>query len=215
MNAKNLGFDQFPEWRNLKAKIVEMQLEATELEARLGKLEAEKWRPKIDDEAHRLLYGDERPADSTVTKEEIERLRQRLTVLRAAIELGRDDARKLEAKLSAEICAKLQPEYRGIVDSMVKTLHPLHEVVQKERQFRTALEAAGISFAGHIRPMPWGKVGHIGDSQSRIRHYYGEVKEYYGLKHPGFESQIKEAERAEEEAHEAYKAQLRRDGESA
>lgn len=108
---KRVRFDDFPEREALRKKLVQLQLQKSEV-AKARQAGESQWaaaqaRDKVQDKADALVRGDEGDTP-TISAERLEDLRTQELIVGRAIEMVRDEMKRCEAKASREICESLR-----------------------------------------------------------------------------------------------------------
>lgn len=164
----------------------------TELTNRAGALERQRTalaqglnsrvvRDEMTDRARALLADDAIPrpeADRTRVRQDLETIHDQLAVVRRAIELQRQVVDEERRRVSREICTRLRPRHRAIVQRLAAALRELAAANAEEEDFRRALADAGVEFTGELRPMPVSHIGRLEDDYSGASYWLREAKEH-------------------------------------
>ncbi len=135
-------------------------------------------------EALKLEYGGLEPQRSA-TSETRARLaiEDQLADLRARVETQRQVVNHERARASAEICARVRPQYLASVRRLHAALIEVTAAQQEHREFLGRLESGGVEFLGAFRPMFFTAAGAdaFGDPanfHSPIRKWLDEARDY-------------------------------------
>ena len=153
----------FPQWQEANQKLVDMQLELTEVQAERNEIltaqMAGRNRPShLDDAVEELLSGG-RLAMPQPEDDRLDELRFRSQVLNKAIPIQRNLISNLEGDLSEQICKEAKPEYRKCVEAVVEASALLLKAVTAEQDFRDELSAGGVKTT-HLNPVIFYKTKH-------------------------------------------------------
>ncbi len=177
-----------PEWEKLQT----LNLERDRLNAEISSIEAVRARRVSARESFRAtakaLLDGTLPPSAIPSLEELGNLHKRRTLLEdekdGMIKQQSDRLATIRERISRDLCASLRPVYAEIVQRMAGILIELAAVLEQEKAFRDALEAAGIFFSAAIHPMvPLAmtsaeKVGKLDDPFSNVARWFGEAREH-------------------------------------
>ena len=187
MKQKDVTFNRFPEHKAARERLVELQLQQRDIDDELRGVDSDLAEQRRVTGAERLAVAAQAMIDGdtdTLTRAEADllatrsKLENKQRVTAHAVEIQRKRLKEIEAKLSAEICAGVQPEYTSLVKSIAKAATELSKLVEQEQDFRDALRDAGIMFTGHLPVMNFRHIGLLRDEHSYINHWLKEAKEY-------------------------------------
>ncbi len=153
MANRKLTFDDFQEIRELREKLVELQVKKTELQKVRQEGEA-RWAAqqrvdRVEDKASALVKG-EAAEGPTVTQEDLDDLRQQVAIYARAITMVEDELKRTEARASREICENLRPEFVAAWEAFGETLVQASEQASALMEKYDQLRGQGILFSGAL-----------------------------------------------------------------
>lgn len=164
----------FPEYRQQKGKLAEMQAELRKNQEQQRHLK-ERPRKSYEDEtrerAKAYLSGEEMNTDSA--KKTMADLQGKEAILKEAIRMQEGIVSKLKGELSAKICKILRPGYAANVKKMCEGLKLLKEGAKKERELRYRLITGDVSFNANLPPRVF--LPFVEDLDQRIDNFLAEV----------------------------------------
>ncbi|MBB5348261.1 hypothetical protein JWG42_05185 [Desulfoprunum benzoelyticum] len=170
----------YKEWTEAEAKLNELKTERDRIEAELTELYSRSKPSGVDKltaAAEILLSGGQAVAPTGEGYEKrLNELHGRKRVVLKAVEIHERAMKDLRAKLSAEICRELKPQYRKIVQRVADAAMALDAAMQAEKDFRDQLFQADIAYAGHLVPTVFHGVGTLDDDNSRISQFFQEAR---------------------------------------
>lgn len=140
-------------YEEIKGRLASLDARRQELQSGLARMaEAD----MLDDRARTLLDDDvvPRAVDDTKLRRDLEAVTDEIRVVRRAVELQRETVAREGDRVSREICARLAPAHRALVQQIGKHLTGLVDALRAEHEFREALIVGGVSFASTLRAMP-------------------------------------------------------------
>lgn len=180
MNRNRFNLNQFDEWRDAQAKLVELQQAKAAAESRLnqlgGKLHAAQESSRLDAAADALLEGRDLP-DLTQLNAELEDARRRRRVVTRAIEKHRDAMSRLAQELGKQIAALARPDYEALMKQTAIKLEELADLVRREKQLREDLNDSGAGWTSYLLPRPLLALGDPDESTSRFGYWFREARE--------------------------------------
>ncbi|HWP23510.1 MAG TPA: hypothetical protein VNM15_04915 [Candidatus Binatia bacterium] len=144
---------------DLERRKIELQVELGDIEGRINEHNSRlsPSRPTVSPtqaEALALLDGREgnNIAESEVRRQ-IEELRHRRNVLRAALEEIEKRIRVAYDQYCRDCCAAIKPAYMKIAKRYVAALKQFCDAMEEDRRFRDALRQAGVERLGGLPPI--------------------------------------------------------------
>lgn len=147
--------NDFPAYREAKAKATELRTQLNEAERRVNELQAGTGKRPVkqsDRDAMALLAGDELPSEYGDRSGEISEAWRRVHALRLAIEMQLKEVALARSAASDVIAKEAKPKYDEIIRRQINVLGALAEVHKAEREFREALEVNDVAFTHVIPP---------------------------------------------------------------
>lgn len=191
MNEKrkevDIRLDRDPRYAAAKKRMVELQLEAVQLERECHKVDAEigsmapaERGSKLTAEASAMLVGAAlgREAASADMRATLGSLRHKLAVVREAVRLQTAVVENLIDDASRVICADVLPQHQANVRRVFEAALELNTALEAESDLRASLYENGIRYSGTLRPMPLLGFGTLADGQSRVSRYMAECYEF-------------------------------------
>jgi hypothetical protein len=172
--------EDLPEWAAAESKLTDLKTARNEVETRkrmlLGELNEAGTSPRsqdlqqraqdlIDSDNVREMMQQHRRSISSIS-EDLHHIGQEFLVLDRAINLHEHQMAELRSKLSRELCAKLEPEFRKIAERTVAAVRAGARANEEQHQLFRAIADAGFS-SGMLRSAIFTGIGREGDEYSR------------------------------------------------
>jgi chromosome segregation ATPase len=181
--------DDFSEWNQMTARLVELQQKRALADGRVGELGAALSAAAAPvaasdrlERARAMVVGetvDFQPRQvSSRIQADLEAAREERAVLDEAIEMQKRELERLRVKLSENICRKLLADHHKMAYRIAKLAKELAEASAEEDDFRKALEDGGIQYSSVLRPKLFTGIGRLEDHHSRISYYLREAADF-------------------------------------
>ncbi|MBU5635494.1 hypothetical protein KOM00_01975 [Geomonas sp. Red69] len=173
-------------WQDLekeRGKLVGLQIQKDEADRRVNEInrilsaKTEGDTNPVTEGALKLIAGEEVKAiEYSPLDDERANLYRKLTIIREAIRLQQNEIGQAENRYSIQAGKDLAPEYKKLVQDMVRGVVTLSKAVTAESRFRDQLSKSGIGFGVAFgNGMAFTKVGHLDDDNSRVSYYLRDV----------------------------------------
>jgi len=184
-DPRSFALTQFPEYQAAQKRLGEVQLELVEVEKKIGGILTDLTHHtplSFTEKARALLAGKSLARETEPALTELGRLQERRRLLGEAIKLQRQSMQDLGYRFAERVCTDLRPDYIKIVARVAAAVAELGAALDEEREFRMALQEAGVEYSSYLRPMPFLGVGGLDDPanpQTNAVLYLAEVRRYY------------------------------------
>lgn len=170
------SLESFPAWKAATARLNELGTELstaqtreermrTELTSRVHQVQSE-----IAMEAEALLAGNvgvarDMPIETQKLRDDHVQVRHGIEVLQQACKMQQGIVERIRQEASAEICRKVTPEHRELVQRIAAGIKDLANAITAEQKFHDALESNGFD-SGHLRRPSHPDLGDVNDRSS-------------------------------------------------
>jgi len=140
-----VSLHQKPEYKEVKTRLLELQEELGRVEARHSEIQMilatnRRLGDDIESKAAALLAGEQiEDRKHRGLREELDTVRERIAILRKAIEMQKWVLNECGEKYSKEIVQAVRPKYVALVRRMTALVKELDETAIEERAFRELL----------------------------------------------------------------------------
>ncbi len=162
-------------------KLQELRGQRDELDRAIGDVNARitAARNSLTDRASQLLAGeDASEADHSGLRDSLAGLRDRLNVVRRAIEIQESTVTEERLRASREICDRLRPAHHTLVAKIAAHLAALGHALVAEEEFADRLREGDVAFSGLLRRMNIPALGDPRERYSRIAAWLREAVDY-------------------------------------
>ncbi len=133
--------------------------------------------------AAELLAGDDEPHESDpVLVSQLGDVNRELSAVEIALEEAKNNLRVANGQASHAICRDARPDYSHKLRAVLKAAIELAKAQEDERDFRSDLEAAGISAASLPVCVISPPLGKINDANTILGNYVREIARDHGIK---------------------------------